>query len=628
MPACSCKQHTNFSKDETFKIYRLSSKKFKTSVVEGLIENGHLCKRSVYLCTACAAYSEKNLISNGKDIENELVEQIVNLIKTNNISDENVSKIVEAIGTRESREMKDDFNENIFSQYKNVDFLTSAAIDTWISERNNVVSSFLLSLCGKKMCDLSSTEKTKIVFAIEHLYCLVSSNIIMPFSFSLNLLTYYMSNSKTVCNMYSSAHPAGSYTSVLKWIEEHATTPITIPFQHDVITYFDNNQVLARNWRVRYDAKAILSYVTTVVHFFPNPTTDLQLVNNFSPRHWFYNIQISDKYSAIVEFINFYENLFRSLREHFIENRINVLLQQQHPGLTSTEDIVSDLLKNKKKKFSDNSRSQVDVYSFISNSHTTSPTIQMGNPISVNPCSFKSVQVVLENLKCTAGIPDHRKWSIVGCDGLPFLLSHRIIKDNPHLQDILLQPGLGHVEINMSKAVIKLLWQVIGVDLAKLLGYRSPKALQSCLDANDHHKAMQFIEILLFGTGDELLYPYVYHCSEREMEPSGKGFFAWCKEVKDPNYMFLLESIFTYALAVYLFRAGIRRNNSNVIMASRLKFSPLYFGVSKTNYQQIELLDIIMRVCAPTEVLKFIQEHESFTRKNCMVLTQLHKNAK
>ncbi|XP_062620908.1 uncharacterized protein LOC134282522 [Saccostrea cucullata] len=628
MPVCSCKEHSNFAKDVPNKIYRLSSKKFKTSVVEGLVKNGHLCKRAVYLCTACAAYSEKCLISNEKDVENKLVDQVIDLIKSNNISDENVIKITEAIGSRESRKMKDDFNENIFTQYKNVDFLTSATIDTWICERNNVISSLLLSLCGKKMCDLSSTEKTKLIFAIEHLYSLISANIIMPFSFSLNLLTYYMSNSKTVCNMYSSAHPAGSYSSVLKWIEDHATTPISVPFQHDLISYFDNNQVLARNWRVRYDAKAILSYVTTVVHFFPNPTTELQLVNNLSPRHWFYNVNISDKYNAIVEFIHSYENLFRSLRESFIESRISCLLQQQHPGLNCTEDIVCDLLKNRNMKFSDHSRTQVDVYSFLPHSHTSPPTIQMGNPISVNPCSFQSVQVVLENLKCTTGIPDHRQWSIVGCDGLPFLLSHRIIKDNPHLQDLLLQPGLGHVEINMSKAVIKLLWQVIGLDLAKLLGYRSPKALQSCLDANDHHKAMQFIEILLFGTGDELLFPYVFHCSEREMVPSGKGFFDWCKEVKDPNYMFLLESIFTYALAVYMFRAGIRRNNSDVIMASRLKFFPLYFGVSKTNYQQIELLDIIMRVCAPTEVLQFIQEHESFSRKTACPNPQLHNNAK
>lgn len=64
---------------------------------------------------------------------------------------------------------------------------------------------------------------------------------------------------------------------------------------------------------------------------------------------------------------------------------------------------------------------------------------------------------------------------------------------------------LGVIKLNEKKniyitAVIKLLWQIIGLDLAKLVGYRSPKALQACLDANDHHKAMQFIEILLFGT--------------------------------------------------------------------------------------------------------------------------------
>lgn len=59
MPVCSCKQHAIFSKDEPFRIYGLSSKKFKTSVVGALVENGHLSKRSVFLCTACAAYSEK-----------------------------------------------------------------------------------------------------------------------------------------------------------------------------------------------------------------------------------------------------------------------------------------------------------------------------------------------------------------------------------------------------------------------------------------------------------------------------------------------------------------------------------------------------------------------------------------
>lgn len=43
---------------------------------------------------------KKHFISNEKDIEDKLVEQVINLIKTNNISDENVIKITETIGSR------------------------------------------------------------------------------------------------------------------------------------------------------------------------------------------------------------------------------------------------------------------------------------------------------------------------------------------------------------------------------------------------------------------------------------------------------------------------------------------------------------------------------------------------
>lgn len=46
----------------------------------------------------------KNFISNEKDIEDKLAEQVTNLIKTNNISDENVIKIAEAIDSRDQEQ--------------------------------------------------------------------------------------------------------------------------------------------------------------------------------------------------------------------------------------------------------------------------------------------------------------------------------------------------------------------------------------------------------------------------------------------------------------------------------------------------------------------------------------------
>ncbi|XP_062577048.1 uncharacterized protein LOC134238946 [Saccostrea cucullata] len=620
MPKCSCKQHDVFSKDKDYKVHKIASNKIAAKIIKLLMDNGCITKRCVYICTSCAAYAESNFISSVQQEQDIFVNQVVTMIKTNNISDANLQKIASAIGERESGKIKTDINDNLCGQYKDVDFLKHCDIDSWVKDRDAVLTSFVTSLCGKDFDNMSSSEKTKVVYAIEHLYSIAMTNTILPFSFSLNLLSYYVSSSKTVCNLYSSAHPSGSYSSVLNWIEQHSQSSIDVPFHNDIITYFDNNQVLARNWRVRYDAKAILSTITTVVHFSLNPPYNLQNNDSFSPRLWLYQSSISDSMQKVLALVNHYEDHFRYLRENYIEGRLQILAAQRRPGLTDPEDTISILLKNEKKtKFSDKSRCQVDCYSFLEHNHKNTPNIHMGNPISVNPCSFNAIKSILEKLKTELGVPERRKWSIIGCDGLPYLLCQRVLQDNPEFQDLLVQPGLGHFEINMAKAVIKLLWEVIGVDLAKLLGYRSPKALQACLQANDHHKAMQFIEILLLGTGDELLQPYIRHCHDRTIEPSAKGFFVWCRDIMDPNYKFLLEAIFTYALAVYLFRAGVRRNNSDAIMACRVKFSSLYFGTGKTNYQRIEMTDLMMRVCAPLEVHQFLQQHETFTRKSLTI---------
>lgn len=50
-------------------------------------------------------------------------------------------------------------------------------------------------------------------------------------------------------------------------------------------------------------------------------------------------------------------------------------------------------------------------------------------------------------------------------------------------------------------AIIKLVRDIFGESLAKMLGYRTAKALHACHEANDHHTAFQFVEILLFGRG-------------------------------------------------------------------------------------------------------------------------------
>lgn len=94
------------------------------------------------------------------------------------------------------------------------------------------------------------------------------------------------------------------------------------------------------------------------------------------------------------------------------------------------------------------------MYSFLDHANNYLPEIKMGNPISANPCSLAAVKSVMQSFKGDLNIPHSREWSIVGWDGLPYLLSHRVIHDIPELQDLLIQPWLGHFEINMSKGDI------------------------------------------------------------------------------------------------------------------------------------------------------------------------------
>lgn len=54
-----------------------------------------------------------------------------------------------------------------------------------------------------------------------------------------------------------------------------------------------------------------------------------------------------------------------------------------------------------------------------------------------------------------------------------------------------------------------------------------------------------------------------------------------------------------YLHSCTMFQVGVRRNNTKVMMAGRLKFAPLFYGLNRYNYQQIEILDSMMRLSAP-----------------------------
>ena len=136
----------------------------------------------------------------------------------------------------------------------------------------------------------------------------------------------------------------------------------------------------------------------------------------------------------------------------------------------------------------------------------------MGEPCLCYPCSYEKVNNVLHELLQSTNVGNERKWTSIRCDGLPYILGARLIDKDESLQNILLHPGLGHYEINMTKSCFKLLWDVVLSEVPKSLGCKSIKAQVSCKNTNDHHKSWQIPTVLLYGTCDTLLVPYVRKC--------------------------------------------------------------------------------------------------------------------
>ncbi len=93
----------------------------------------------------------------------------------------------------------------------------------------------------------------------------------------------------------------------------------------------------------------------------------------------------------------------------------------------------------------------------------------------VNPNSYTWVyEVLLHILENT--VSPQRVWTIVGSDGVLYVLGHRLRDDRPELNCLLLVPGPGHYEMNDVKALFKLLWPIGLENLAKLVGFKSEKA--------------------------------------------------------------------------------------------------------------------------------------------------------
>ncbi len=113
----------------------------------------------------------------------------------------------------------------------------------------------------------------------------------------------------------------------------------------------------------------------------------------------------------------------------------------------------------------------------------------MGEPYMVNPNSYNNVNEVLKHIQT---LTKDKEWSVAGSDGVPYILEHKLRDKDESLnmlKSLLLLPGPGHVEMNVTKLLLRLLWPFGMFELANLLGFKTPKGLAYAQKAPDIHKA-------------------------------------------------------------------------------------------------------------------------------------------
>lgn len=110
----------------------------------------------------------------------------------------------------------------------------------------------------------------------------------------------------------------------------------------------------------------------------------------------------------------------------------------------------------------------------------------------------------------------------------------------------------------------------------------------------------------------ELLVTYI-KATKESSPPSLLGFYQWYLGVRNPNYTFLAEVVFTYCLALHIFRAVVRRNNSTAINAAKTKISPLFFGLNMPIYMETFIRDSFLRIQCSDKLRKFLEDNESYS---------------
>lgn len=342
-----------------------------------------------------------------------------------------------------------------------------------------------------------------------HSICLViNQRFIHPISVAQNIVLHSYARSRTACHIFGNLQPSGSYRYLEETVSEISKDKPCFP-QGDIYVAFDNQQIVGRDFRVSVGATQPTSIVTSFA-VYKEDGVDLRMqyhpiltdVNFEDPYLW-------QKYENVERRCTWIHQLHRL---KWIQRRLDIVEKEQHMGNGGLQN------EEIRRVMATTEYENGLEYHRIPESASSCRAFDMEN-LLLNPNSYATVAKVLDVIvnMSEATSPD-RHWITVVCDGAPYTIAANLIKDwkeckncgivgkniscestghdiRKKFQKIVLKPGAGHMELNLVRSIFGAFFDIFIRPVAEMLGFTTPRALDYCKKALDHHKSWQILQV-------------------------------------------------------------------------------------------------------------------------------------
>ena len=499
---------------------------FSKSVIKYMLDRKYL-KFGKYVCDICVQFCQSELAQEGKKATAEAssvidslsspISQVDNSSPADIVqkcTNSELLEVAKVLGKRIAGSISEDAR-NITKQQR----VPLKPLNEWLHARNPILVTFLRNIN-------ESASSVSLVHAINAIYFIAYAHAIMPFSFAVNLIIYFLVRSKQVAQILFRHGPYGSYDSVRDWISRSSHNRLPTPVG-DTVVVFDNEQVLGKSWRIHVGNKMKCSVITSVLYLIVDPLSQLQKRLDLSPFNW---LPFINSNPCTLKDVTDYEapflSAFKSLRLHFITGRLREIYSELKSYTSTTSEAPSFCLDGHSLSNSFMSLdTEHDIYTPAPSNLNPLFSQQLGEPYLDNPNSYERVCEALVQILDDAdisrpGFPNRNKqWGVIVCDACPYTLACKLQTSQytcetcmmqlkkpeieSHLktctdsvtsltfQNIVFMPGLGHEEMNMLKCFNKLIWQPLLQNLADILSFHSNAAQSVLFDVSDHHKSWE-----------------------------------------------------------------------------------------------------------------------------------------